>query len=70
MRRKVEEVQLAWEVETQKVWYFLGQTKMALTPLSFSLVCSWEPAWEVSNVLPVLDFVGAKILMLEEVISE
>jgi hypothetical protein len=43
---------------------------MALVPLGFNPVRSGEPAQEVSNVLLVLDSVGAKILTLEEVISE
>jgi hypothetical protein len=47
-----------------------GQTEMALAPLSFSPVRSGEPAREVSNVLPMLDSVGAKMLMLEGVVSE
>jgi hypothetical protein len=66
----VEELQAAQAVNVQKVWDFLGQTKMALLPLSFNPVHSGEPAREVSNVLPVLDSVGAKMLTLEEVISE
>jgi hypothetical protein len=43
---------------------------MVLAPLSFSSVQSGEPAWEVSTVLPVLDFIGAKMLTLEEVVGE
>jgi hypothetical protein len=48
----------------------LGQTKMALAPLGFSLVHSKERAREVRNVLLVLDSVGAKMLTLAEIISE
>jgi hypothetical protein len=66
----VEELQATRVVEAQKVWDFLGQTEMALAPLSFSPVFSGEPAQEVSIVLPMLDSGGAKMLTLEEVISE
>jgi DNA repair exonuclease SbcCD ATPase subunit len=70
MHRTVEELQAARQVEAQKVWDFLGQTEMALAPLSFSPIRSREPGREVSNVLPVLDPMGAKMLTLEEVVSE
>jgi hypothetical protein len=66
----VEELQATRVVEAQKVWDFLGQTEMALAPLGFSPVFSGEPAREVSIVLPMLDSGGAKMLTLEEVISE
>jgi hypothetical protein len=56
-------------VEEEKVWDFLGQTKSALVPLSFSPICFREPAREVSNVLPVLESAGAKMMRLEEVVS-
>jgi hypothetical protein len=58
------------EVEAQKIWDFLGQTEMALVPLGFSPIHSREPAREVSNVLPVLDSMGARMLTLEEVVNE
>jgi hypothetical protein len=38
---------------------------MVLVPLSFSLIRSRELAREVSNVLPVLESTGAKMLTLE-----
>jgi hypothetical protein len=43
---------------------------MALVPLGFSPIHSMEPAREVSNVLPVLDSMGARMLTLEEVVNE
>jgi hypothetical protein len=43
---------------------------MALVPLGFSLIRSRELAREVSNVLPVLESTGAKMLMLEEAIDD
>jgi hypothetical protein len=39
-------------------------------PLNFSPIRSEEPAWEVSNVLPLLESVGAKMLRLEEVVID
>jgi hypothetical protein len=41
-----------------------------LVPLGFNPICSGEPAWEVSNVLQVLESTGAKMLRLEEVVSD
>jgi hypothetical protein len=43
---------------------------MALAPLGFSPFRSKEPVQEVCNVLPMMDSVGAKMLMLEEVVNE
>jgi hypothetical protein len=43
---------------------------MALVPLSFSPIRFGEPTWEVSNVLPMLESAGAKMLRLEEVIGD
>jgi hypothetical protein len=43
---------------------------MALAPLGFSPFRSKELVQEVCNVLPMMDSVGAKMLMLEEVVSE
>jgi hypothetical protein len=63
----VEELQTAWAVEVQRVWDFLGQTKMTLVPFGFSHIRSGEPTWEVSDVLPMLESEGAKMLRLEEV---
>jgi hypothetical protein len=57
-------------VEAQKVWDIVGQTEAALVPLSFSPIRSAERAQEVSNVLPMLESVGAKLLKLEEVVSD
>jgi hypothetical protein len=42
-------------VEAQKVWDFVGLTKMALVPLGFIPIRYKEPAREVSNVLPMLE---------------
>jgi hypothetical protein len=70
MCKMVEELQAARAIEVHKIWDFLGKTKMVLVPLGFSSVQSGEPAWEVSTVLPVLDFIGAKMLTLEEVVGE
>jgi hypothetical protein len=39
-------------------------------PLGFSPIRSGEQAQEVSNVLPMLEYVGAKLLKLEEVVSD
>jgi hypothetical protein len=63
MRRTVEELHATRAIEAQKVWDFL-------VPLGFSPVRSGEPAREVSTMLPVFDFVGARMLMLEEVVSK
>jgi hypothetical protein len=70
MRRTVEELHATRAIEAQKVWDFLGHTEMALVPLGFSPVRSGEPAREVSTMLPVFDFMGARMLMLEEVVSK
>jgi hypothetical protein len=69
-RRMMEELQAARAVEAWKISYFLIQTETALAPLSFSLLRSGEPVREVSTVLPLLDFMGAKMLSLEEVVCE
>jgi hypothetical protein len=66
----VEELQATRAAEAQKVWDFLGHTKMALVPLIFSPIRSGGPAQEMSQVLPTLDSAGAKILTLEEVIGD
>jgi hypothetical protein len=68
--KRLEELQVAQAVEAQKVWDFLGQTETSLVPLGFSPLYSRELVQEVSIVLPLLDSVGAKILKLEEVVSE
>jgi hypothetical protein len=68
--KTVEDLQAAWAVEAQKVWDLLGQTEMALVALIFSPIRFREPAWEVSNVLPVLESTWAKMLRLEEVIGD
>jgi hypothetical protein len=39
-------------------------------PLGFSLVRSEEPVQEVSTTLPLLDFAGAKMMKLEEVVCD
>jgi hypothetical protein len=39
-------------------------------PLNFSPIRFREPTWEVSNVLPVLESAGAKMLRLEEVVGD
>jgi hypothetical protein len=70
MRKMVEELKATWAVEAQKVWDFLGQTEAALAPLGFSPLCSEEPVREVTTVPPMLDSMGAKMLTLEEVVSE
>jgi hypothetical protein len=49
---------------------FLGQVETTLVPLDFSPIRSEEPAQEVSNVLPVLESTGAKMLKLEEVVED
>jgi hypothetical protein len=41
-----------------------------LVPLGFSPILSREPAREVSNVLPMLESTGAKMLVLEEEVRE
>jgi hypothetical protein len=43
---------------------------MALVPLGFSPIRFGEPTWEVSNVLPVLESAGAKMLRLEEIVGD
>jgi hypothetical protein len=69
-RKRLEELQAARTVEAEKVWDFLGQTKTALVPISFSPLRSRDPVWEVSAALPLIDSTGAKMLKLEEVIGE
>jgi hypothetical protein len=69
-RKRLEELQAARTVEAEKVWDFLGQTKTALVPISFSPLHSRDPVWEVSAALPLIDSIGAKMLKLEEVIGE
>jgi hypothetical protein len=41
-----------------------------LASLDFSPLHSEDQVWEVSIVLPLLDSLGAKMLSLEEVVSE
>jgi hypothetical protein len=69
-RKRVEELQAARANKAQKVWDFLGQTEIALVPLGFSPLYSWESVQEVSTTLPLLDSAGAKMLKLEEVICD
>jgi hypothetical protein len=69
-RSKLEELQVAWVGEAQKVWDFLGQTEASLVPLGFSPLCIRDPVEEVNTVLPLLDPTGAKMLTLEEVIDD
>jgi hypothetical protein len=69
-RSKLEELQVAWVGEAQKVWDFLGQTEASLVPLGFSPLYIRDPVEEVNTVLPLLDPAGAKMLTLEEVIDD
>jgi hypothetical protein len=69
-RKTMEELRAAQAVEAQKVWDFLGQTEMTLVPLSFSPMRSGDLTQEVSNMLPVLESAGAKMLKLEEVVDD
>jgi hypothetical protein len=55
--------------EAQKVWDFLGHVESALVPFVFSPLRSGVPAQEVSAELPLLDFAGAKMSELEDVIA-
>jgi hypothetical protein len=55
--------------EAQKVWDFLGQAESTLVPFSFSPLRSEVPAQEVSAELPLLDYGGAKMLELEDVVT-
>jgi hypothetical protein len=55
--------------EAQKVWDFLGQAESALVPFSFSPHRSGVPAQEVSAELLLLDSTSAKILGLEDVVT-
>jgi hypothetical protein len=70
MRKKMEELQTTREAKAEKVWDFLGQTETTLMPLGFSPLRSGEPVREVSTVLPMLEFVGAKMQSLMEVVGE
>jgi hypothetical protein len=55
--------------EVQKVWDFLGQAESALVPFGFSPLRFGVPAQEVSAELPLLDSAGAKMLELEDVVT-
>jgi hypothetical protein len=68
MGSMMEELQATRAIEAYKGWDFLGQAEIVRAPLSFSPVRSGEPVEEVSHVLPVLDSMGAKMLMLEEIV--
>jgi hypothetical protein len=67
--KRLEELQAAQATGAQKVWDFLGQTHTALVPLGFSPPHFGEPVQEVSIALSLLDFVGAKMLKVEEVVG-
>jgi hypothetical protein len=69
-RKRLEELQTVQVADMQKVWDFLGQTETTLLHLGFSQLCSGEPVQELSTILPLLDFVGAKMLKLEEVVCD
>jgi hypothetical protein len=68
--KRLDELQVVQVAKAQKILDFLGQTKTALVPLSFSLLCSGELVQDVSTALPLLDSTGAKMLKLEEVVCD
>jgi hypothetical protein len=65
----LEDLQAICVGEAQKVWDFLGQAESTLVPFSFSPLRSEVPAQEVSAELPLLDYGGAKMLELEDVVT-
>jgi hypothetical protein len=51
---------VAYAVEAQKVWDFLGQTETTLVPLGFHPLHSREPIQEVGTMLLLLDSAGGQ----------
>jgi hypothetical protein len=68
-QKRSEDLQAVRVGEAQKVWDFLGQAESALVPFGFSPLRSEVPVQEVSAELLLLDYAGAKMSELEDVIA-
>jgi hypothetical protein len=68
-QKRLEDLQTSQAGEARRVWDFLGQTEAALVLLGFSPLRSGILTQKVGVMLPLLDSVGAKMSMLEEVIG-
>jgi hypothetical protein len=68
-QKRLEDLHAIRVGEAQKVWDFLGQAESALVSFGFSPLRFGVPDQEVSVELPLLDSAGAKMLELEDVIT-